>query len=51
MGSLEGGWEYVVAAYSATAVVLTGYAVSVFVRLRSERARARRDAQREREVS
>jgi len=51
MGTLQGGFEYVVGAYSVTAVVLTGYAVSVFLRWRSERARARRDARRELEVS
>ena len=51
MGSVQGGWEFVVAAYSVTAMVLTGYAVSVFLRFRSERTRARREAQRTPEVS
>ena len=40
-GVVQGGWEFVAAAYIATAAALGGYAVSVFVRLRSEK---RRDA-------
>jgi hypothetical protein len=39
-GVIAGGWEYVIAAYVATAVALGGYAVSVFVRWRNERSRA-----------
>ncbi len=35
-GVIEGGWEYVVAAYVASAVVLLGYALSVFWRYRRE---------------
>jgi hypothetical protein len=45
-GVIEGGWEYVVAAYAVSAAVLGGYAVSVFLRLRSEKARAARDPER-----
>ena len=41
-GVIEGGWEYVIAAYVASAVILLGYALSVFWRYR--RARSRRDA-------
>jgi hypothetical protein len=40
-GVVQGGWEFVAAAYIATAVALGAYTVSVFVRLRSE---SRRDA-------
>ncbi|HLQ67283.1 MAG TPA: hypothetical protein VK123_08645 [Candidatus Limnocylindrales bacterium] len=39
-GVIAGGWEYVIAAYAATAVVLGGYAASVFLRWRTERNRA-----------
>jgi heme exporter protein D len=38
-GRIEGGWEYVVAAYAISVVILAGYAVSVFVRHRREQAR------------
>ncbi len=51
MGYVEGGWEFVWAAYSVTAVVLAGYVASVFVRLRTELARAEREAQRAPEES
>lgn len=43
-GTVQGGWEFVVAAYVVTGVVLVGYAVSVFLRFRAELARARREA-------
>jgi hypothetical protein len=43
-GVLEGGWEYVTAAYVVTAVILTTYAVSVIARYRAELARRGRDA-------
>jgi hypothetical protein len=39
-GVIEGGWEFVVAAYGVTAVVLGAYATSVFLRFRREKARA-----------
>ena len=32
-GVIEGGWEFVIAAYAITAVVLLGYAFSVYWRL------------------
>jgi len=35
-GMIPGGWNFVVAAYSLTAIVLTIYGVSVIVRLRNE---------------
>jgi hypothetical protein len=41
-GVIVGGWEYVVAAYAATAVILIGYAVSLIARYRAERKRAAR---------
>ena len=43
-GVVTGGWEFVVAAYSVSAAVLLGYALSIHMRYRSERERARRDA-------
>ena len=39
-GTIHGGWEFVIAAYSVTAVVLVGYVVSVVLRYRRERERA-----------
>ena len=41
-GVIEGGWEFVIAAYAASALILVGYAISVYRRYR--RARSRRDA-------
>jgi len=43
-GVIKGGWEYVIAAYLASAVILLGYAGSVVWRYRRERSR--RDAPR-----
>jgi hypothetical protein len=40
-GVIQGGWEFVIAAYTVSAVILGGYACSVFWRYR--RARSRRD--------
>ena len=45
-GVIEGGWEFVVAAYSVSAIVLIGYAVSIHIRYRAERARRKREAVR-----
>jgi len=42
-GVIVGGWEYVWAAYTATAVILIGYAVSVIARYRAEKKRAARE--------
>ncbi len=42
-GMVQGGWEFVVAAYSVSALVLLGYALSVHVRYRGERRQADRD--------
>lgn len=41
-GVIEGGWEYVQAAYSVTAVILLGYAASLIARYRAEQRRAQR---------
>ena len=42
-GVIAGGWEYVWAAYSATAVILLGYAASLVARYRAECRRAARE--------
>lgn len=39
-GYVSGGWNFVVAAYSVTALVLTIYGVTVITRLRDELSRA-----------
>jgi hypothetical protein len=38
-GVIQGGWEFVLAAYLASAAILLGYAFSVLRRYRRERAR------------
>jgi heme exporter protein CcmD len=38
-GVISGGWEFVWAAYGVSAVILTGYAVSVVARYRAQRRR------------
>ena len=43
-GVITGGWEYVVAAYVLTGVVLLGYTLSIVARLRAETRRAEREA-------
>jgi len=40
-GVIHGGWGFVIAAYSVSAVVLSGYALSIYLRYRSERTRAK----------
>lgn len=40
---IPGGWNFVVAAYSLTAIVLAIYGVSVIVRLRAELAKKSED--------
>ena len=37
MGVIKNGWPFVWAAYTVTALILTGYATSVFLRYRSLR--------------
>ena len=39
-GVIEGGWEFVIAAYTVSALLLGGYAASVFLRFKKEKARA-----------
>ncbi len=51
MGYLEGGWEFVWTAYGVSALVYLGYAASVILRYRAERARAEREAKRAPEVA
>jgi len=41
-GVIHGGWGFVVAAYSVSALVLFGYALSIYLRYRAERGRAAR---------
>ncbi len=42
-GVIEGGWEFVRAAYAVSVVILTVYVASVVSRYRAEQARRRRD--------
>jgi hypothetical protein len=42
-GMIPGGWNFVVAAYSVTALVLTIYGASVIARLRAEMTRKEHD--------
>jgi heme exporter protein D len=46
-GVVEGGWEFVWAAYTLSAVTLLGYALSVHRRYVAERERQRREGGRE----
>ena len=43
-GVVQGGWEFVSAAYAVSVVVLFGYALSIHLRYRAERERARRES-------
>ena len=47
-GVIEGGWEFVWGAYGITALTLLSYALSVHVRFRTERTRAKRQNAHER---
>jgi heme exporter protein CcmD len=42
-GVIQGGGEFVIAAYVVTAAVLSGYAASIFLRYRAEKKRAARE--------
>ncbi len=42
-GVIEGGWEFVTAAYVVTAGIFATYATSVFLRYRTERRRVARE--------
>jgi hypothetical protein len=44
-GVIQGGWSFVIAAYSVSAAVLGGYAVSVFIRYRREQDRRRQEGE------
>jgi hypothetical protein len=50
-GVIEGGWEFVIAAYVVTALALGLYTLSVAMRYRSERARLERERAAGPEVS
>lgn len=39
-GMIEGGWEYVVAAYAISGLAFVAYGVSVYLRLRAARGRS-----------
>lgn len=41
-GVVQGGWEFVIAAYTVTAVVLAAYGASIFFRSRAEQRRSER---------
>jgi heme exporter protein CcmD len=43
MGVIEGGWEFVWAAYGVFTLVLAGYALSIYARYRAERRRRERE--------
>jgi hypothetical protein len=43
-GVIRGGWGFVIAAYSISVLVLLGYALSIHLRYRAERARRHREA-------
>ena len=45
-GVIQGGQEFVIAAYVVTATVLCGYAASIFLRYRAEKRRAAREGQK-----
>jgi hypothetical protein len=42
-GVVTGGWEYVIAAYVVSLVILASYTASVVLRYRAEVRRARRE--------
>ena len=44
MGAIQGGWEYVWAAYGISAAVFVGYSVSVVLRWRSAVERRARES-------
>lgn len=49
-GVLQGGWEFVIAAYAVSALCFAFYFLSVHLRYRAERRHAARAAQRSAEV-
>jgi len=44
-GVVTGGWEYVIAAYVVSLVILVSYTASVVMRYRAEARRAERERQ------
>ena len=46
-GVVQGGWEFVIAAYAVTATVFAAYATSVVLRYRTEKRRAASQQTRE----
>ena len=50
-GVVEGGWEFVTAAYALSALIMAGYFISVHLRYRAERRREEREARRPSEAS
>lgn len=49
-GTIEGGWEFVIAAYALSALVFAGSLLSVHLRYRAECKRVERDARRDSEI-
>jgi hypothetical protein len=49
-GMVQGGWEFVAAAYTVSAVVLAAYGAWVVLRYRTEKSRAAAQAGRETRV-
>ncbi len=39
-GVIQGGWDYVIAAYAVTGVVFVAYGISVYARLRAATRRS-----------
>jgi hypothetical protein len=44
-GVIQGGWPFVIAAYTASALVLGGYTISVYARYRRELDRRRKEGE------
>ena len=42
-GVIQGGWEFVIAAYAVSAAILGGYAASIHARYRREQLRRRKE--------
>lgn len=49
-GVVTGGWEFVIAAYGLTAVILLAYTISIFSRYRAEKRRYERELAEQREI-
>jgi hypothetical protein len=44
-GVIQGGWPFVIAAYTVTATILGGYTISVYMRYRRELERRRKEGE------